>query len=160
MNNKLLRVDIVKPINKLLKEILGIIFLELSSLSDVGEKITTLAKFHNKANVFLCFERVVQSYNIRVITLLQNSNFLHHTLFSCFFIVQNLFLKCLDCHEMFSHFMACQVNLSKCSTSQNSSYPIEIARTTLHLIILLEIYRDSLLQINDIFFVLLHLHNH
>lgn len=70
MDNKLLLMNVVKSAHHLLKQILGVVFLEFSSLSHVTQQVTSLTKFHNKAHVLASFERIIKLNNILVGTLL------------------------------------------------------------------------------------------
>ena len=47
---------IPKALNDLLKQMLGHIFLQLSSAAHIGKKVSSSTNFHHKNNVLSCFE--------------------------------------------------------------------------------------------------------
>jgi hypothetical protein len=51
--------EICKALDQLFEEILGYLFGELASLSDISQKVSACAKLHHKTNVLACFKGIV-----------------------------------------------------------------------------------------------------
>ena len=73
--------NVVKPLHKLLEQVLSIGFLKPSSLSYIGQKISALAKLHHEAHVLRRFKRVVELHDAGMARLLEYGHLLHHPLF-------------------------------------------------------------------------------
>lgn len=73
--------NVVEALDELLEEVLCVVFLELSPLSNIAENITSLAQLHHKRDVLGSFKTVIEADNVMMVTLLQNCDFLHDPLF-------------------------------------------------------------------------------
>uniref|UniRef100_A0A7S3ITU3 Uncharacterized protein n=1 Tax=Strombidium inclinatum TaxID=197538 RepID=A0A7S3ITU3_9SPIT len=157
MNHELLSVDVVQALDQLLKEVLCVVFLELSALANVTEEVATLAELHDEANVLLGFEGVVEANDVVVVALLQDGDLLHDLLLLLGLTLQNLLLDRLDSDQVFAHLMARQVHFTEGSLSENSAHPIELVGARLHLAELSEVQAHHALHLLDIGVVLLEL---
>lgn len=157
MDNKFLRVDVVETFDQLLEEILGIIFLQSSTLSHVCEQVATLTQLHDEANMLLGFEAIIKSHNVVMITVFQDSHFLHHSLFLFFLVSENLLFDGLDSDKMLTNLVACQVDLAESASSQDSTDSIEVTGARLDGSILFKVHLNLLLQFLDVLVVLFNL---
>ena len=139
MHHKLLSMDIIEPLYKLLEQVFGIVFLKLSPFPDIAQQITTLAELHYEAHVPIGFKTIIEPNNIRMVALLEDSHLLHDSFLLLFFIPENLFLNRLDSNEMLTYFMASQVNFAKSSPAKHPSNSIKVACAALHVFVFLEI---------------------
>ena len=74
-------VTITQAFYNLFEEVLGNIFLELSTSAHIGQKVSSAADFHHKDNVLCCLKRFVESHYVLVASPLQNVELLHHLAF-------------------------------------------------------------------------------
>ena len=139
MHNKLLCVDIVEPFNHHLEQKLGVILLQFPSFSHIAEQISTLAEFHDKTYMLICFKRIIHPYNTIMTTLFQDRHFLHHASLLFFFISQNLFLDWLDGDQVFRYLMACQIDFSESSSSQYTTNSVKFTCWTFHAWVFIEV---------------------
>jgi len=113
MHHELLGVDVIKTLNELLEQILCIIFLESSPLSNVAEQVSAMAKLHDEAYVLICLECIIKPHDILMTTLLQDTHLLHHPSLLLFLVAQNLLLNRFDSDKVLAHLVARQIDLSK-----------------------------------------------
>ena len=92
-----------------------------------------------------------------MITLLQDRHFLHDSLLLLFLVSKNFFLNWLYGDQMLTNFVTCQVDFSESSSSQHSTYSIEVTRTRFNGSILLKVHLNLFLQLLYVLIVLLDL---
>jgi hypothetical protein len=138
---------IVKPLNQLFKQILGILLLELSPLPDIAQQIATLAQLHDKAHMPIGLEAIIQPDDIGVIALLKNSHLLHDSLFLLLFISEHLLLNALDSDQVFADLVAGQVDFAESAPAEDPANSVEVASAALHVFVFLEVEADHFLQL-------------
>ena len=157
MHNEFLRVDIIKSFNHHLEQKLGVILLQLPSFPHIAEQISALAEFHDKANMLICFKRIIHPDNTVMATLFQDRHFLHHASLLFFLISQNFFLDRLDGHQVFRYLVACQIDFPKGSSSQHTTNSIELTCWSFHAWVFIKVKFNHLLQFRNVFVVLVDL---
>lgn len=73
-----LLVDVLKPLDNLTEDKLGILLLQLSASAHIGQKVTTSADLHHVDDVGLNLKALVEANDIRVACSLQNVVLLPH----------------------------------------------------------------------------------